>query len=60
MENCSRVGKGVSPCLLCASVDVMSLLGAEKILTEYLNNRDSIMSKMVHSRSGQFGQFLAH
>ena len=51
---------GVTPCLLCASVDMTGLLAAEEILTEYLNNRDLLMSKMVHFESGQCRQFLAH
>ena len=36
------------PSLLCASVNVTSLLDAEKILSEYLNNRNPLMSPMVH------------
>ena len=34
-----------------------SLLHAEEIPSEYLNNRNSLMSKMVHFESGQFRQF---
>ena len=50
----------MTPCLLCASVDITSPLDPEEILTEYLNNRDSLMSKMFHFESGWFGQRLAH
>ena len=52
--------KGVSPCVLCANVDVASLPRVEKILSEYSNNRHSLMSKTVLLKRGQFGQDLAH
>ncbi len=39
-DNCVRVWKGVTLCLLCAIVKVTSLLEAEKIPFEYLNNRN--------------------
>ncbi len=39
-DNCVRDWKGVTLCLLCVSVEVTSLLYAEKIPSEYLNNRN--------------------
>ncbi len=59
-ENCVRVWNGVTPCLLWASVKVTSLFHAEKIPSEYSNNRNPLMSKMVHFDNSQFGLFSAH
>ena len=39
--NCESVGKGGSPCILCVSFDVISLLEAEKVPFEYLNDTNS-------------------
>ena len=50
----------MSPCVLGASVDVASLSGAETFLSEYSNNRNRLMSKMVLFKRGKFGQDLAH
>ena len=58
--NSVRVGKSITRSPLCASVHVTSLIEAEKILSEYSNNRNSLMSKMVLLKRGQFGQDLAH
>ncbi len=59
-DNCVRIWKGVTPCLLCASVKVTSLLYAEKIPSEYSNNRNPLMSKMVDLDHGQFALFSVH
>ena len=52
--------KGVSPRVLFTSIHVISLTGAKKILSEYSNNRNSLMSKTVLLEKGQFVQFSAH
>ena len=55
-----RVGKGVARCLLCVSFEVSSLLHAEKFPSEYLNNRNLLVSKMDQFESGPFGQVKTH
>ena len=52
---CAR--KGVAPCLLCVIIKVSSLLHAEKISSEYLNNRNSLISTIDLFESEPFGQF---
>ena len=54
------VGKSVRPSLFCASAKMTSLSGAEKILSEYSNNRNSLISKTVLLEKGQFWQVSAH
>ncbi len=59
-HNYVHVWKGVTPCLLCASVEVTTLLHAKKIPSEYLNNRKLLMSKMVHFENCPSGLVLTH
>ena len=51
-----RISKGVTECLLCASVKVTPLSDGEKIITEYLNNRKLLMSKVVQLKVVCFGR----
>ena len=53
-DNCTPVQKGVIECLLCASVKVASPLDGEKIFSEYSNDRNTLKSKMVQFKRGQF------
>ena len=51
------VYNGVAKYVLRASFNVTSLLEALKILSEYPNNRNPLMSKIVKFQSGHFRQF---
>ena len=65
---CALIRKGVSRLILRESVKVKALVETEKIASEYLNNRDRLMSKTEviwqSSKSAYFklckliGQFL--
>ena len=48
------------PHVSCVSLKVSSVLHAEEILAEYLNNRNSLMSKMKQFESGPFEHFQTH
>ena len=54
------VRKGVFLPLLWWSVDVLSLLFAEKIPSEYSNNRNPLMSQIDLVEDGQWLQLLSH
>ena len=44
-------------CLSCVSVDFSNLVRVERIPSEYPNNRNPLIRKMVHFENGQFVQF---
>ena len=45
MSNCARIKKGVSTLILRESFKVRALVETEKFASEYLNNRNRLMSK---------------
>ena len=46
--------------IVCVTIKVSRLMNTEKIPPEYLNNRNSLMSKMDQFVTGPFGHFQTH